>query len=81
MNNYSGPAFPTSEEHGFNNGEPGMTLHQYYMAHAPITLDDAARYVRFHQVRPTDSYNYDVIFNTMKVMRNKYADAMCGVGE
>ena len=24
-----GPAFPTLEEHGFNSGEPGMTLRQY----------------------------------------------------
>lgn len=23
------PAFPTTTEHGFNNGEPGMTLRQY----------------------------------------------------
>lgn len=30
-----GPAFPTLEEHGFNSGMPGMTLHDYFMAHAP----------------------------------------------
>lgn len=24
-----GPAFPTTIEHGFNSGEPGMTLRQY----------------------------------------------------
>jgi len=28
-NTNSGPAFPTLEENGCNNGEPGMTLRQY----------------------------------------------------
>lgn len=32
--NYSPPAFPTGEEHGFNNGEPGMTLRDYFAAKA-----------------------------------------------
>ena len=27
--NNGGPAFPTSTEHGFNSGMPGMTLRQY----------------------------------------------------
>lgn len=27
--NSTAPAFPTTEEHGFNSGEPGMTLRQY----------------------------------------------------
>lgn len=29
-----GPAFPTLEEHGFNQGEPGMTLRDYFAAKA-----------------------------------------------
>lgn len=29
-----GPAFPTSEEHGFNSGAPGMTLRDYFAAKA-----------------------------------------------
>lgn len=29
-----GPAFPTLPEHGFNNGEPGMTLRDYFAAQA-----------------------------------------------
>lgn len=29
---HGGPAFPTGEEHGFNNGEPGMTLRDYFAA-------------------------------------------------
>lgn len=38
--NNGGPAFPTSEEHGFNSGAPGMTLHDYFAAHA--TEEDIA---------------------------------------
>ena len=30
----SGPAFPTTTEHGFNYGEPGMTLRDYFAAKA-----------------------------------------------
>ena len=30
----SGPAFPTTTEHGFNSGEPGMTLRDYFAAKA-----------------------------------------------
>ena len=29
-----GPAFPTTTEHGFNCGEPGMTLRDYFAAKA-----------------------------------------------
>ena len=32
--NSRAPAFPTTEEHGFNNGEPGMTLRDYFAAKA-----------------------------------------------
>jgi len=32
MNNE--PAFPTLEEHGFNQGQPGMTLRDYFAAKA-----------------------------------------------
>lgn len=28
------PAFPTTKEHGFNSGEPGMTLRDYFAAKA-----------------------------------------------
>ena len=30
----SGPAFPTTAEHGFNCGGPGMTLRDYFAAKA-----------------------------------------------
>ena len=36
--NYGWPAFPTLEEHGFNSGEPGMTLRDYFAAKALLGL-------------------------------------------
>lgn len=43
----SGPAFPTTAEHGFNCGEPGMTLRDYFAAKAMqgfLTAEYASTY-------------------------------------
>lgn len=40
--NNGGPAFPTGEEHGFNNGEPGMTLRDYAAFHSDVPWEVAA---------------------------------------
>ena len=43
----SGPAFPTTAEHGFNSGEPGMTLRDYFAAKAMqgfLTAEYASTY-------------------------------------
>ena len=43
----SGPAFPTTTEHGFNCGEPGMTLRDYFAARAMqgfLTAEYASTY-------------------------------------
>jgi hypothetical protein len=32
IKNNTDPAFPTTEEHGFNSGMPGMTLRDYFAA-------------------------------------------------
>lgn len=36
------PAFPTTEEHGFNEGSPGMTLRDYFAAKAMAALISTA---------------------------------------
>jgi len=36
--NTGGPAFPTLEEHGFDNGMTGMTLRDYFAAKAMAQL-------------------------------------------
>ena len=43
----SGPAFPTTTEHGFNCGEPGMSLRDYFAAKAMqgfLTAEYASTY-------------------------------------
>ena len=46
----SGPAFPTTTEHGFDCGEPGMTLRDYFAAKAMqgivSSIDGEANYQR-----------------------------------
>ena len=50
----SGPAFPTATEHGFNCGEPGMTLRDHFAGLAmqgivgSIDSEDSYRRMRGH---------------------------------
>lgn len=68
-----GPAFPTSEEHGFNSGAPGMTLRDYFAAHAPIGVADANEaFYREHGRNARTSEMLDVLAR----LRIAYADAM-----
>lgn len=41
MNSFSdqsGPVAPTTEEHGYNSGVPGMTMLQYYAGKAMLAI-------------------------------------------
>ena len=74
-------AFPTVEANGVNFGEPRMTLHQYYMAHAPFTMEDASAYARDTKGDYRWVLEYGEIMQAMKQLRLEYADAMCGISE
>lgn len=69
-----GPAFPTLEAHvGFNLGKPGMTLRDYFAAHAPIGVADANEaFYREHGRNARTSEMLDVLAR----LRIAYADAM-----
>lgn len=69
-----GPAFPTLEAHvGFNLGKPGMTLRDYFAAHAPIGVADANEaFYREHGRNARTSEMLDVLAR----LRIVYADAM-----
>jgi NADH:ubiquinone oxidoreductase subunit 2 (subunit N) len=71
-----GPAFPTQEiRDGNGNGivEPahGMSMLRYLAAHAPITLQDAQKYMEEQM-----EFTYAQLFKTLAAMRVSYAEAM-----
>lgn len=51
----------------------GMTLHDYFMAHAPITLQDALNAMEAQNVLPR---SVDNSIAQLAKMRGMYADAM-----
>lgn len=66
-------AFPATEEHGLNSGAPGMTLRDYFAAHAPIGVADANEaFYREHGLNARTSEMLDVLAR----LRIAYADAM-----
>lgn len=73
-----GPAFPSLREN--NNpampliaGAEGLTMHDYFMAHAPITLQDAINAMGAQNVFPR---SIDNTMAQLAKMRGIYATAM-----
>lgn len=56
----------------------GMTLRDYYMAHAPVTIEDAMLMARIDasSVGMLPGKSREVVFFTLALMRGEYADAM-----
>lgn len=70
-----GPAFPTEPVYGPDYKPDrcnGMSLRQYYAAHAPITIAEAA--IAFQG--PDAEASYERIIGVLAKMRFAYADAM-----
>ena len=74
--NTGGPAFPTLPEHGFNYGMPGMTLRDYFAAHAPITYQDAIEHLDCHGGEIVGPWPPSLIMITLVTLRTNYANAM-----
>ena len=58
---------------------PGMSLRDYYAAHAPISMDDAAiacGWSDLNHAVPTQDSVRTTIWAVMTLMRYEYADAM-----
>jgi hypothetical protein len=66
---YIEPAFPT------NTGYEGLTLLQYYAAHAPITIQDAADLLSYD-----DAKDKGKLFKALADLRLSYARAMVEAG-
>lgn len=58
---------------------PGMSLRDYYAAHAPISIDNAAAacgWTNLNHAEPTQDSVRAMIWAVMTLMRYEYADAM-----
>lgn len=73
--NNDGATFP-GEQYGawewYDTGK-GMSLRDYFAAHAPITLDDARDVM---ESTGRTSFTWEELIDTLAQMRVKYADTM-----
>ena len=65
------------------HGYEGMTMRQYYAAHAPVTLDDALLFARHAclSVGMLDDVSRGGVFRALAILRLEYADMMIAEGE
>jgi hypothetical protein len=75
-----GPAFPFATEqtqrgwNGTREGEPGMSLRDYFACYAPITIGEVIAMTRL--AGGTSQPSWELLFNTRAEMRYADADAM-----
>jgi hypothetical protein len=60
---------------------PGMTLRDYFAAHAPITYQDAVEWLDCYGGEVVGPWNPGTIMETLVDLRNEYADAMLAARE
>lgn len=75
------PAFPTTEEHGLNSGMPGMTLRDYFAAHAPeqetdFSWSDIKKLLKLPNNAPIEGWTPEMSRLCAAKKRYEYADAM-----
>ena len=72
--NTGGPAFPhTLPGHQI---EKGMSLRDYFAAHAPITYQDANEFLDCHGGEVVGPWPPSLIMATLVTLRTNYADSM-----
>ena len=78
MNNQNtgGPAFPTPRYERNDMYSLGMTLHDYFAAHAPITLTDAVEFLDTYGGEVTGPWPPQKVLRTLADLRVEYADSM-----
>lgn len=79
--NTGGPAFSRpavfTEVLGLASVEQdGMTLRDYFAAHAPITWQDAIEWLDTYGGEVVGPWHPERIMDTLVMLRNEYADAM-----
>jgi hypothetical protein len=84
MNNQNtgGPAFPSglidpsTPDDAVQSLHNGMTLRDYFAAHAPITLTDAVEFLDTYGGEVTGPWPPQKVLRTLADLRVEYADAM-----
>lgn len=79
-----GPAFPHPEldyfggDYSLKSKQAGMTLRDYYMAHAPISMGDALVHAGgwTNCIATLSDKQRAKVFESMALLRGEYADAM-----
>jgi hypothetical protein len=76
--NTGGPAFPCDWDYINSNREAanGMTLRDYFAAHAPITLTDAVEFLDTYGGEVTGPWPPQEVLRTLADLRVEYANAM-----
>lgn len=67
-----GQSSDSGQHYVIYGGQPGMTLRDYFAAHAPLTFADAVEHWR----GKGESTSYEQVMKTLAAMRMAYADAM-----
>ena len=76
QDNTGGPAFPVlvSKNPAIEYCDSGMTLRDYYKAHAPVNITDAMQASGcYPTMTPSDR---PAVWSAMAILREEYADAM-----
>lgn len=73
--NTGGPAFPSHGSMG-EVAHEGMTLRDYFAAHAPITLTDAVEFLDTYGGEVVGPWRPEKVLQTLAELRVEYADAM-----
>lgn len=75
--NNGGPAFPLPEGSETSAGSEGMTLRDYFAAHCPITVEEAADIASgIGMFSDEEERTLDRLIDFYASVRVKYADAM-----
>lgn len=74
--NDGGPAFPTPRYERGDMYSLGMTLRDYFAAHAPITYQDAIGWLDCHGGEVVGPWNPETVMAVLVDLRNDYANAM-----
>jgi len=77
-----GPAFPAMEVRTHDTGDivhnasQGISVRDYFAAHAPITWQDAIEWLDTYGGEVVGPWHPERIMDTLVMLRSEYADAM-----